>query len=93
MRLAWEWTIGRRWLSCSAQIIPRIIPVTPLNTEQHYSAEGNDDEKDKNNVDPWKVISKVNVHSLLDEIFSIHVSKYFYALMGILFSLMIDPKL
>ena len=48
MRLGWEWTIGRRWLSCSAQIIPRIIPVTPLNTEQHYSAEGNDDEKDKN---------------------------------------------
>ena len=27
-----------------------------------------DIEKDKNNVDPWKVISKVNVHSLLDEI-------------------------
>ena len=41
--------------SCSAEIIRGIIPVTPLNTEQHYS------DKDKYSGEPLYVVTVTKV--------------------------------
>ena len=50
--------------SCSVEIIRRIIPVT----EQHYSAEGNDDDKNKYSAEPSVLtVTKVEESSAFRE--------------------------